>query len=414
MIRSAIVTACLLALAPLVIAQNDTNPEPPPPPNGSMLDVRDFGARGDGKADDTEAIQKALDAASQRNWKSNEGTRGAVFIPSGRYRITESLVIERTSGLTIAGAGRSNKFGYARSGKDVGTTLVWDGEDKGVLMKIRGSGYITLRDMTLWGEGPSLEGKGKAGTLVRGQSLRGHAMAMCNFVNLNFCRSRVGLEMGGGDGPDMCNSDNFYYTCDFTLCDEGFVTRGVQSVNHFFFQAGGVGTGTVFSVYSGGNIMVKGGSLTNCRRMAHIRTGGVNIGHHSFESIRMERAGKGDWRYQLLKAGGGGTPLVITMKSIGCQANRNPEGALFDLSPGVMVTVTDSIVTHNIADIEGEPKKQSLLTFRNCAFYHDNPEAHIRLKGDGAMAKIEDCFGKSREKGYYLMPDQRLGKGFPK
>ncbi len=41
------------------------------------LDAREFGARGDGKHDDTRALQRALDAAGQH--------RGAVFVPPGVY-----------------------------------------------------------------------------------------------------------------------------------------------------------------------------------------------------------------------------------------------------------------------------------------------------------------------------------------
>ena len=44
-------------------------------------------ATGDGKTDDTAAIQQALDAAA------NKGQGGIVFLPSGRYRITRSLLI---------------------------------------------------------------------------------------------------------------------------------------------------------------------------------------------------------------------------------------------------------------------------------------------------------------------------------
>ena len=43
----------------------------------TMLDVRSFGARGDGKADDTAAVQRAIDAAAEVN--------GAVFVSPGTY-----------------------------------------------------------------------------------------------------------------------------------------------------------------------------------------------------------------------------------------------------------------------------------------------------------------------------------------
>src|SRR5579863_1044379 len=43
----------------------------------NALDVRDFNAVGDGKTDNTAALQKALDKATQ--------TRGSVFIPEGVF-----------------------------------------------------------------------------------------------------------------------------------------------------------------------------------------------------------------------------------------------------------------------------------------------------------------------------------------
>jgi hypothetical protein len=44
-------------------------------------------AKGDGRADDTAAIQQAIDAAA------NKGEGGVVFLPSGRYRITRSILV---------------------------------------------------------------------------------------------------------------------------------------------------------------------------------------------------------------------------------------------------------------------------------------------------------------------------------
>src|SRR4051812_38318263 len=44
-------------------------------------------AKGDGTADDTDAIQQAIDSAA------NKGAGGIVFLPAGRYRITKTLLI---------------------------------------------------------------------------------------------------------------------------------------------------------------------------------------------------------------------------------------------------------------------------------------------------------------------------------
>ena len=53
---------------------------------GNMYNVRDYGAKGDGKTDDTGAFQKALDEAAK-----NRG--GIVFAPTGNYLIATHLFI---------------------------------------------------------------------------------------------------------------------------------------------------------------------------------------------------------------------------------------------------------------------------------------------------------------------------------
>ncbi len=60
-----------------------------------VTDVRAHGARGDGQSDDTEAFKAAVKAASRG---------GAVFIPPGRYVLTDFIEI-RQSGVVIRGAG---------------------------------------------------------------------------------------------------------------------------------------------------------------------------------------------------------------------------------------------------------------------------------------------------------------------
>src|ERR1700722_18666421 len=47
------------------------------PPGGELLDARKLGAAGDGKTDDTLALQRAFDAAAV--------TSGGVFVPPGVY-----------------------------------------------------------------------------------------------------------------------------------------------------------------------------------------------------------------------------------------------------------------------------------------------------------------------------------------
>lgn len=56
-------------------------------PHAIYLDAQEFGARGDGKADDSTALQAAIDKAG------GHGREGIVFVPSGRYRLTRTVYV---------------------------------------------------------------------------------------------------------------------------------------------------------------------------------------------------------------------------------------------------------------------------------------------------------------------------------
>src|SRR5690606_17486909 len=80
-------------------------------PRDSDGNVRRYGAKGDGKSDDTRAIQSAIDAAN-----------GIVYFPKGVYRITRTIDIELdklgftaiygdgTAAIVMAGAGPAFRF----------------------------------------------------------------------------------------------------------------------------------------------------------------------------------------------------------------------------------------------------------------------------------------------------------------
>ncbi|MEQ4481912.1 glycoside hydrolase family 55 protein [Cohnella silvisoli] len=86
--------------------------------------AKDFGAKGDGASDDTQAVQDALDAAG------NAGG-GVVFVPSGRYKISGNLIIP--TGVTLRGDWRSPENGgvagtileaYAGRGNENDTSFI--------------------------------------------------------------------------------------------------------------------------------------------------------------------------------------------------------------------------------------------------------------------------------------------------
>ena len=95
------------------------------PGSDGMLNVQAFGARGDDSHDDTLAFHEGIAAAKRQ--------RKRLFVPPGRYRVTDSieLAAKEIDGCLLIGSGR--KF----------TTVRYDGDPERPLLVCRGgSGYV--------------------------------------------------------------------------------------------------------------------------------------------------------------------------------------------------------------------------------------------------------------------------------
>ena len=64
----------------------------------NWMDVKDYGAVGDGSADDTAAIQAAIDAGAVGRTKQHR-----IFFPGGNYRITDTLNCTDRRDITLMG-----------------------------------------------------------------------------------------------------------------------------------------------------------------------------------------------------------------------------------------------------------------------------------------------------------------------
>uniref|UniRef100_UPI003A8988CE glycosyl hydrolase family 28-related protein n=1 Tax=Kitasatospora sp. SC0581 TaxID=3394360 RepID=UPI003A8988CE len=69
--------------------------------NGYRYNVKRFGAKGDGKTNDTKAIQKAINAIDK-----DKG--GVIYFPTGNYLIKSSLVIKKKRKIEMKGDGMSS------------------------------------------------------------------------------------------------------------------------------------------------------------------------------------------------------------------------------------------------------------------------------------------------------------------
>lgn len=84
---------CLVGLSALAGAQQSPSPAQP-----GLVTVRDFGAVGDGRTDDTDAFQRAIDAVGKLGG-------GVVTVPTGSYKLLGRITVKQ--GVTLEGVLRA-------------------------------------------------------------------------------------------------------------------------------------------------------------------------------------------------------------------------------------------------------------------------------------------------------------------
>jgi len=104
------------------------------PDEGARMDAREFGAKGDGRSNDTAALQRALNAAGE--------TKGSVFLPPGVYVTGELHVRAKTSFVGLP------SWDYHGAG---GSTLRLANGDESCLVNLTEAFGATIQGLSLEG-----------------------------------------------------------------------------------------------------------------------------------------------------------------------------------------------------------------------------------------------------------------------
>jgi polygalacturonase len=201
--RRRMVTMGAAAGAALPFALPGTaNAEPAPPGPGGVYDVRRFGARGDGTTIDSDAINRAVDAAASGG--------GTVYFPPGTYasysvRLRSNVALYLDQNATLLAASPANGRGY-------------DPAEPGAGNNYQDYGHSHWHNSLIWAEncenitifGPGrIDGKG----LVSGGSQESAPLQGNKAISLKLCRNvairDITIVNGGHFGILPTGVDNF-------------------------------------------------------------------------------------------------------------------------------------------------------------------------------------------------------------
>lgn len=167
---------------------------------------RDYGAKGDGQANDTEALQWALmDLTKHTNFS-------VLYVPAGVYRLTEPVRTLRKA--------HTDALGVALIGEDPATTVfLWDGP-RGAPMLTWDAWYSKISRLTL-------DGAGRAGAAL----FYGPAFSTYNETSdLVFRDAQAGIHFG--EESTQGQAENAVLRCRFLRCSlAGVLTENWNSMD---------------------------------------------------------------------------------------------------------------------------------------------------------------------------------------
>ena len=189
---------------------------------GGVYDVRDFGAKGDGVAKDTVAIQKAIDAASAAGG-------GTVEVPAGTY--LSGTIWLRSNIDFYLGAGAVIKASTNRVDYNAPDAFP---QNRTNSFECNSGGHLVLcveqKNVTLRGPG-KIDGSGPAIVLDKdGRRRPGNAVT---YTGLDWRPGQMVMfvESDGIRLQDIALENSPYWTCYLHACND-ITIRGVQIKNH--------------------------------------------------------------------------------------------------------------------------------------------------------------------------------------
>jgi len=213
-----------------------------------IKNVKDFGALGDGIADDTAAIQRTLDvaygsAASPHGSGSAVYTNAAVFFPPGFYKISSPLTLRSVRGAHIFGSGRF-------------TTTIRNTVGGAAVFKTNGCEYSRFERMNL-----EVSGAGSVCFDLDWDGTGPCALQSNSFYDMYFESGTYGVRIGEGG---FMGSENLFQNCFFANNSiAGLATKNYNALQQSVIGGNFQGCATGIWVWSGSVPVIQGVGFQN-------------------------------------------------------------------------------------------------------------------------------------------------------
>lgn len=222
---------------------------------GRTVNVKDYGAIGNGVVDDTAAIQSAIDAI---------GNGGILFFTSGNYLITSTLDFTDITHSEFIGIGSGLSGGSVR--------FKWGGNNSTPMLDLSGTQSLTFKNLSFYGNNTGSTNPANFGLIGVYCHTGAGQSTLSNWERCNWYFWKTGMQMGHLTVNEDGNEMHTFNSCEWHYCDIGYRQHWPNSIGNEFRNCGSSNMNVVW-MYLGdptnigtGDIYINGyvSSLNKC------------------------------------------------------------------------------------------------------------------------------------------------------
>lgn len=309
----------------------------------AAVDVKDFGAKGDGSVDDSAAIQKAMDAASEKGG-------GVVELGAGKFRLDKPISVPE--GVTLSGVWQAPHHAQLNSGTVFEVYAGKGKEDDPPLITLNPSSCV--KGITFFYPEQQIPNPHPYPYTIQGKGMHGSVID-CTFVNpykaidfgtfhneLHYIRNCFGCPLKVGIHVDQCS-------------DIGRI-ENVHFNPHYWGRAGSV------------NVP----DWQKLRDYIYDNLVGFEFGRSDWEYVHNTFVFGAKYGYRFYQSTGEGFRGVTNGNFLGIGADWCDRAIMVEKCEGIGLLITNGeFVGGDKAEtmIETAPQNEGTVQFNNCSFW---------------------------------------------